>query len=314
MTAPASASLRVGTRGSLLARTQTGMVIDALCALHPAVAIETVVIRTSGDRDRREVTGAFVVELQEALLRGEVDLAVHSMKDLPTARPAGLTIAATPAREAREDAVISPRGGFEMLPAGSRIGTGSLRRSAQLRALRPELEYLPLVGNVDTRLRKLLAGDYDAIVLSVAGMRRLGYPVHEGGFEFEGVRLLVDVQPAERVLPAPGQGALALEGRADDGATQALVEPLGCAATASCVAAERALLGALGGGCRTPIGASAVVEGDRLRLAGVVAAPDGATVVRGEAEGPVAEPEALGRGLAERLIAEGAAAILAGCG
>lgn len=316
MTGGQASIARVGTRGSLLARTQTAMVVDALGRLHPGVTFETVLIRTSGDRNLREITGAFVVELQEALLRGEVDLAVHSMKDLPTARPPGLTIAAVPPREAREDAVVSLGAPFADLPPGSRVGAGSLRRSAQLRALRPDLVYLPLVGNVDTRLRKLVGGDYDAIVLSVAGMRRLGHDVDPstgGSFGFEGVALVVDVLPISAVMPAPGQGALAVECRAEDARALALASALGCAETACAVAAERALLAALGGGCRTPIGACGSLAEGRLHLAAVVAAPDGSRLVRGSDTGPASEPEALGARLAARMMAEGARDILAGC-
>lgn len=317
MTGSGSQVVRVGTRGSLLARTQTGIVVDALRSSHPGVALETIIIRTSGDRNLREVTGAFVVELQEALLRGDVDLAVHSMKDLPTLRPSGLTIAAVPAREAREDAVVSVHPSLAALPLGARVGAGSVRRSAQLRTIRPDLLYAPLVGNVDTRLRKLLAGDYDAIVLSVAGMRRLGYPIDPAAerntIEFEARHLHVDVLPPSVVLPAPGQGALAIECRADDAVVRELAATIDCPDTASAVTAERALLGALGGGCRTPIGASASVDRGTLRLEGVVVAPDGLKSVRGSETGPTSGPTSIGERLAARLMAEGARELLAAC-
>lgn len=300
--------VRVGTRGSLLARAQTARVAAALEALHPEARFETVVVRTSGDRDRREVVGAFVKELQEALFAHEVDIAVHSMKDLPTERPQGLTIAAVPPREDARDALVSPLGGLKHLPKGALVGTGSVRRTAQLRSLRQDLQFKPLVGNVDTRLRKLAEGEYQAIVLALAGMLRLGFEVSDGVLDGRG--LDVDLLEPAQMLPAPAQGALALECRSNDKRALALLTPLDDPASHAAVRAERAFLAALGGGCQTPVAAYAVVECSSCALRGLVAAPDGSRVIRGEADGSANEPEALGKALAERLLRLGAADIL----
>ena len=310
MTASDRGAIRIGTRGSPLARTQTGHVVAALSAAHPGVKFELVIIRTSGDRALRDVVGAFVKELQEALLCGAVDLAVHSFKDLPTERPDGLTIGAVPVRQDPRDAVLSPHGTFAMLPQGSRVGTGSARRAAQLRNLRPDLRFLPLVGNVDTRLRKLREGDYEAIVAALAGLRRLDLPISDGVLADTG--MTVDLLEIDGFLPAPGQGALAIECRSDDAYALDLIQPLDDPPSHVAVRAERAFLARLGGGCQTPVAAYATVEGDVLRLRGLVAAIDGATIVRGELTGATARPEALGDALADRLAREGALALLQG--
>ncbi len=289
-------ALRVGTRGSALARAQADQVLRRLRDLDPSRPLETVIIRTSGDRGEREVRGAFVKELQHALLRGEIDLAVHSLKDLPTDPVPGLQLAAVLEREDPRDVLIARNGWtWATLPPGARVGTGSPRRTAQLRALRPDLIYLPLVGNVDTRLRRLEEGAYDAIVLAMAGLIRLGR-----------AHVATEVFPLSRLLPAPGQGAIAVEVRAEDEGARALVERLNHLPTWQAVRAERAFLQALGGGCRVPIAAYAEVDGERLRLEGLVIAPDGSRMIRECIEGPAERAEVLGRILADRVKAQGA--------
>ncbi|MEM2610903.1 MAG: hydroxymethylbilane synthase [Candidatus Bathyarchaeia archaeon] len=287
---------RIGTRGSALALAQTEQVLRKLRALDPSLPLETVIIRTSGDRGHRETRGAFVKELQHALLEGEIDLAVHSLKDLPTDPVPGLRLAAVLEREDPRDALIARNGWtWATLPPGARIGTGSPRRTAQLRALRPDLVYLPLVGNVDTRLRRLDEGRYEAIVLAMAGLIRLGRADRA-----------TEVFPLEQLLPAPGQGAIALEIRADDERARMRVERLNHLPTWWAVMAERAFLRALGGGCRVPIAAHAEVRGDRLTLEGLVMAPDGSRGIRDRVEGPAEAAEALGQALADRMQAQDA--------
>lgn len=287
---------RIGTRGSALALAQTEQVLRKLRALDPSLPLETVIIRTSGDRGHRETRGAFVKELQHALLEGEIDLAVHSLKDLPTDPVPGLRLAAVLEREDPRDALIARNGWtWATLPPGARVGTGSPRRTAQLRALRPDLVYLPLVGNVDTRLRRLEEGRYEAIVLAMAGLIRLGRADRA-----------TEVFPLEQLLPAPGQGAIALEIRADDERARMRVERLNHLPTWWAVMAERAFLRALGGGCRVPIAAHAEVRGDRLTLEGLVMAPDGSRGIRDRVEGPAEAAEALGQALADRMQAQDA--------
>jgi hydroxymethylbilane synthase len=294
--------IRIGSRGSALALWQAEHVKARLLALGHEVEVR--VITTTGDRvlDRRLETvggkGAFLKEIEEALLAGEVDLAVHSLKDVPTALPAGLRLCAFLERADPRDAFISASGvTLAELPAGARIGTTSLRRQAQLRALRPELRLVDLRGNVDTRLRRLLEGAYDAILIATAGITRLG----------RGAEITEIVAP-EVILPAPGQGAIALECREGDAVSQA-VAPLHHAATARSVEAERAFLAGLGGGCNVPLGALAEASGEGLRLRGLVAREDGSSMLRGERQG--SDPAVLGRALAEDLLARGAGQLLA---
>jgi hydroxymethylbilane synthase len=239
--------------------------------------------------------GLFTKEIEEALLDGRADLAVHSLKDLPTELPAGLTIAATPEREDARDAMVGKR--LADLPAGATLGTSSLRRSAQLRKLRPDLHIESVRGNLDTRLRKLDQGQYDALVLASAGLKRLGW----------GDRIAEILEP-EVVCPAVGQGALAIE--TANGASREACRMLDHAPTRAAVTAERALLGALGGGCQVPIGAHATVTADRLHLVAVVVSPDGSELVRRSAGGPIAEAARIGRELGETLLAAGADRIL----
>ncbi|HEY58323.1 MAG TPA: hydroxymethylbilane synthase [Anaerolineae bacterium] len=294
-------TLVFATRPSALARWQTHWVIRALQDAHPGLTCREEIIVTRGDRvlDRPlpEIggKGLFTQELEAALLSGRVHAAVHSLKDLPTAIPPSLTVGAVPARAEVRDALVSAHGyTLATLPQGAVVGTSSLRRAAQLLALRPDLHIRPLRGNVDTRVRKALSKQYDAIVLAGAGLTRLGLTGH-----------VTQWLPLEVVLPAPGQGALAVQCRADDRATLRLLQAVDDAATRAAVAAERAFLAALGGGCAVPVAAYAQwVAPERLRLTGFVGATDGSGFWRGQMEG--AEPAALGRALAEQALAQGA--------
>jgi hydroxymethylbilane synthase len=296
--------IRIGSRGSALALWQAGHVKARLEALGHEVEIRAIV--TTGDRltDRRlEIVGgkgAFLKEIEEAMLADTVDLAVHSLKDVPVVLPAGLTLCATLERADPRDALLSSGGaGIRELPRGARMGTTSLRRRCQLMSLRPDLAVEDLRGNVDTRIRRLREGRYDAIVLALAGLIRLGREAEAA-----------EVLETDVLLPAPGQGAIVLECRARDTATAAAVAPLDHAPTAGAVAAERAFLAVLGGGCNVPLGAHAFwADGGVLQLAGLVGDPDGRTVIRGAGRGT--DPLALGRSVAEDLRARGAAGLLA---
>ena len=303
-------TLRVGTRASLLARTQTQSVIDALAGLRQGLAIETVPVSTEGDRSAAPLaqlggTGVFVSALREALLAGTIDVAVHSYKDLPTAPAVGITVAAVPQREDPRDALCA-RDGMTLLelPSGARIGTGSPRRAAQLRALDLGLEIVPIRGNVDTRLRKVGAapadGGLDGVVLAMAGLRRLGR-----------TELVSEPLDPIQVLPAPAQGALAVECRADDTVTRHLLAGLDDPGCRAAVAAERALLAALEAGCSAPVGALAEVteaeDGrEEIFLRGSVTAIDGRDAVRLSATGDRETAEQIGRRLAAELIELGA--------
>ncbi len=307
------ALLRIGTRGSALAQAQTASVVHGLRQQYPDLQIETVIIRTSGDRQRYEVLGAFVKELQEALLQRRIDVAVHSLKDLPTHPVEGLKLAAIPPRADARDMLVSRSGTLADLPPGARVGAGSLRRSAQMKWLRRDLQYLPLTGNVDTRLRKLREGQYDAIVLAAAGLERLGFlesPEDDTLNTPEGVELRLYPFSPEQVLPAPGQGALAVECREENTHVIALLEPLDHIPTRQAVTAERALLHALGGGCRVPIAAYATVQDGRLRLRARVADPEGVQVIEDSLEGDAQDAMSLGEELAQRLLQHGASGLL----
>lgn len=293
--------LRIGSRGSKLALWQAEWVSARLGELGEKSRIE--IIRTTGDKITdvalSEVggKGLFTREIEEALLAGRVDLAVHSLKDLPTVLPDGLALAAIPPREDPRDAVVGRRLGD--LSRGARVGTSSLRRAAQLRFVRPDLVVEPVRGNLDTRLRKLEEGQYDAIVLAVAGLRRLGWEAH-----------IAEILPLDRMLPAVGQGALAIETRKEDGSVQDVCARLDDPDTRRAVTAERALLAALGGGCQVPIGAHAETSGGTLSLRAVVISPDGAQAVSQEIHGDAEQAEELGHELGRRLLAAGAEAIL----
>ena len=307
-------TLRLGTRRSPLAMTQSGLVAAAVTAA-TGRAVELVEITTYGDTSQatNELisqiggTGLWVNSLREALLRGEVDFAVHSLKDLPTAEPERLVLAAVPEREDVRDVLLA-RDGHKLadLPAGARIGTGSLRRAAQLRLLRPDLEIVPIRGNIDTRAGFVSSGKLDGVVLAYAGLSRLGR-VGEATDYFD---------PAE-FLPAPGQGALAVECREDDTALREVFAELDHRPTRAAVVAERALLATLEAGCSAPVGGYAQVhhdDEDVLTLAGVVASAelrDGAIQsVRGSLTGPTDEAARLGAELAARMLAQGAAALM----
>lgn len=300
-----TATLVFATRPSALARWQTQWVIRALQAAHPGLTCREEVIITRGDKvlDRPlpEIggKGLFTQELEAALLEGRVHAAVHSLKDLPTQMAPGLTVGAIPQRAEVRDALIAAREvTLDTLPLGAVVGTSSLRRAAQLLAYRPDLTIRPLRGNVDTRVRKALEGQYDAIVLAGAGVTRLGLTEH--------VRQWL---PLEVMLPAPGQGALAVQCRADDEATLGLLAAIEDPATRAAVTAERAFLSALGGGCAVPVAAYAEPLSDgRLRLTGFVGATDGSAHWRGTLEGE--DPAPLGAALAQQALAEGAKAWL----
>ncbi len=298
---------RIGTRGSRLALAQTQWVAEALREYVPGLKLDVQVITTTGDkvRDRPLAglggTGVFTRELDVALLDGRVDLAVHSLKDVPTAMPEGITLAATPIREDPRDAFISRDGALlAELTAGARVGTGSLRRRAQLLATRPDLKVSELRGNVETRLRKLQTAQHlSGIILALAGVRRLGLD--------EAVTEILDI---EAWLPAPGQGALAVSSRAEDDAARELAARIDDPATRASVTAERAFMSRLEGGCHAPVGAYGRVENGQLVLDGLVAALDGGRVIRDGASGPVEDAASLGTALAERLLAAGGAEIL----
>ena len=289
----------IGSRGSKLALWQAEHTASLLAPLGVETRIE--IIKTTGDKiqdvplAQAGGKGLFTKEIDEALLSGAIDLAVHSMKDVPTGLPAGLTIAAIPEREEPRDAMIGCS--LADLQDGTRIGTSSLRRQAQLLAYRPQLEIQMLRGNVDTRLRKLDEGQYDAIVLAAAGLRRLGWQ--------DRIRELI---PVEVMCPAVGQGALAIETRDDRGAAYEVARKLDHADTHTAVTAERAMLEVLGGGCQVPVGGYAYLEKGVIHMRAIVASPDGSRVVRAELSG--VDPMRAGASLGRKLLEQGAEEIL----
>jgi hydroxymethylbilane synthase len=296
--------LLIGSRGSALALWQANWAKDRL--LKAGHQVEIRVIKTTGDKlvdvplTQSGTKGLFIKEIEEALLAGEIHLAVHSLKDLPTDQPAGLALAAVPPREDARDVFISRSGArFAQLPPGARVATSSLRRQSQLRSLRPDLEFVPLRGNLDTRLKKLDRGDCDALVLAAAGVHRLGWK-----------QRITEYFSPDQLCPAVGQGALAIEARARDAAVAEIVRPLDDDSTHAAVRAERAMLRALGGGCLVPIAAHARLEGDLMRLRGVVASVDGSRVIRSACSGPAGNPEWLGSRVAEDLAQQGAREVL----
>jgi hydroxymethylbilane synthase len=299
--------LRLGTRGSALARWQAEWVAARLAEL--GVQVELVPISTEGDQEQQKPLGQiggeglFTKEIQRALLDGRVDLAVHSLKDLPTVVVPGLALASVPPRESPGDVLISRNGEtFSQLSPGARLGTGSLRRRAQLLHSRPDLNMQDVRGNVDTRLRKLQSGDYDALVLAEAGIRRLELTKH-----------ITEALPKSLIMPAVGQGALGLEIRTDDDNTRRAVAALNDPDTHASVLAERALLAALRGGCLAPVGAWGRVEADgQLHLDATVLSADGKIKLVASGSAPSTEAEELGRTTAERLIAQGAAELISG--
>lgn len=299
-------SFVIGTRRSKLALAQTDMVRATLLAAHPGIEIGVEHITTKGDviLDRPLAAigdkGLFVTEIEDAMREGRVDIAVHSAKDLPSVLPPDMVLAAFPAREDARDALIS-RDGLQLaqLPEGATVGTSSLRRACQLRHVRPDLRIEDLRGNVDTRLRKLHEGQYDAIVLAAAGLHRLGLQAEIGEY----------LDPSV-MLPAVAQGILGIEIRAGDQATAALLAPLDNAEARIAATAERAFLARIGGGCQVPLAAYATVEQGEMTLAGVIGSRAG-RLVRGERRGLVADAAALGADLAEALLGEGGQALLA---
>ncbi|MBD0372284.1 MAG: hydroxymethylbilane synthase [Pyrinomonadaceae bacterium] len=303
--------LTIGSRGSRLALWQANWVRDALMSLHDGLEVRIEIIKTSGDV-MRDVPlaviggkGVFTKEIEEALLEGRIDLAVHSLKDLPTVLPEGLQLSAISEREDARDALILPEGqastnaSLESLPEGAIVGTSSQRRLSQLKHLRNDIQIKDLRGNVDTRLRKLDAGEYDAIILASAGLRRLGF----------GHRISQAI-PTEMILSAVGQGALGIETRARDADTIRLLRPVNHEPTQLACAAERSLLRALGGGCQTPIAAHAVIHKGRLKLDGLVASVSGDCIVRDRLEAEASRAESAGRALASRLLELGADTLL----
>ena len=300
--------VRIGTRASTLARTQSTLVAEALTAA-TGLATELVLIRTEGDVSREPLaqiggTGVFVTALRDALLRGDVDIAVHSLKDLPTADPVGIALAAVPRREDPRDVVVA-RDGLTLgeLPAGARVGTGAPRRVAQIEALGLGVDLVEVRGNVDTRIGKVASGDLDAVVLARAGLARLGR-----------IDEATEVLDPLQVLPAPGQGALAVECRADAELVTVLRNALDDPRTRACVVAERALLAELEAGCSAPVGALAEVAegdlGDELWIRAVALSFDGALSVRRSASGPLDDAAGLGQKLAAEMLADGAAELI----
>jgi hydroxymethylbilane synthase len=299
----------IGTRGSQLALWQTNWVKAQTEKHHPGIEVEIKVISTKGDRVLdvslpklgEEGKGLFTKELEDALFEHRVDLAVHSLKDLPTELPAGLHIGAICEREDARDALVArnPTVSFNELPDRALIGTSSLRRQAQLKSVRPDLVIEPVRGNVDTRLRKLDEGRYDAIVLAAAGLHRLGH-----------ANRITEHLSEDLMLPAVGQGALAIETREDDVTTAEIIQTLNHEATRLACSAERAFLKGLGGGCLVPIAAHATIKSDVMTLNGLVASPDGSEIVRAQQSGPSQDADLLGQQLADELLARGAARIL----
>jgi hydroxymethylbilane synthase len=299
-------TLRIGTRASLLAVTQSTWVKTQIEQAYPQTRVELVKITTKGDKildvplAKVGGKGLFVKEIEDALLAGEVDLAVHSMKDVPTELPQGLHIGIIPIRETPYDAFLSNRcEAIAALPTGATIGTSSLRRKSQLLAMRPDVTIIDLRGNIDTRLRKLDEGQYDAIILAGAGLHRLGLADR-----------ITALLPAEQMLPAISQGALGIELRRDDAELHAGLHFLHHQATAVAVAAERAFLTRLEGGCQVPIGAFATLSGDTVHLTGLIAEIDGGHLIRDTLSGPLGEAAHIGLRLAETLLARGGKAIL----
>ena len=299
-------TIRIATRKSPLALWQAHFVQSRLQQLYPQLRVELLPMSTKGDKildsplAKVGGKGLFVKELEQAILAGDADIAVHSMKDVPVEFPDGLGLSIICEREDPRDAFVSARfTSMAELPAGSRVGTSSLRRQCQLRASRPDLQILDLRGNVNSRLAKLDGGEYDAILLAAAGLKRLGLQER-----------ITTLLPPEQSLPANGQGAVGIECRLDDDELLTLLAPLEHLPTRQRVLAERAMNRALQGGCQVPIGAYAELEGDQLWLRGLVGSPDGRQILHAECRGAASEPEALGQALADQLLAQGAARLL----
>jgi len=298
--------LRIATRKSPLALWQAEHVAAALRRIHPGLTVEIRGMSTRGDKildaplAKVGGKGLFVKELEQGMLAGEADIAVHSMKDVPVDFPAGLHLPTILEREDPRDAFVSERfDGLDDLPEGARVGTSSLRRQCQILERRPDLRIEPLRGNVNTRLARLDGGDYEAIILAAAGLKRLGF----------GSRIRAILETTQS-LPAIGQGAIGIECRVGDARTNALIAPLHHPDTAERVLAERAMNQRLQGGCQVPIAGHATLHGDRLQLSGLVGDPGGGRIVRAQAEGPRAEAQSIGVAVADALLGQGAEAIL----
>ena len=300
-------TVKIATRKSPLAMWQAEYVRDELIKLHPDLQVELVKMSTQGDKildvplAKVGGKGLFVKELEQGMLAGDADIAVHSMKDVPVELPHGLHLPVVCSREDPRDAFVSNTySTLAELPQGAKVGTSSLRRECQLRTDRPDLDVIPLRGNVNTRLAKLDAGDYDAIILASAGLKRLGFE--------DRIR---SVLTPEQSLPAIGQGAVGIESRVNDDEINALIAPLRCPDTWITVSAERALNKRLAGGCQVPIGGYALLDKGQIWLRGLVGRPDGSEMLRAEVSGKAEDAEALGIALAEDLLAQGADKILA---
>jgi hydroxymethylbilane synthase len=296
--------LVVGSRRSKLALLQTESVITRIREANPDIEVSISKITTTGDKDQRswpdnKVTAMFVTELEQALLEGRIDIAVHSLKDMPTELPGGLCLLAVTERLDSRDILVA-KAKLSELAAGSRIGTGSLRRTVQLMVYRSDLQVRPIRGNIDTRLGKVLSGEFDGVIVAAAAMLRLGLK-----------EKISEYLPLESFLPAVGQGALAVEARVDDTDIMSLVSPLNNLTSWQAITAERAFLHALGGGCRAPVAALGTVNGDRLRLEGMVANTGGEKILRATEEGSAESAAEIGAKLAERMFAMGAVAIIA---
>src|ERR1017187_3665036 len=293
--------LTIGSRGSQRALWQARWIQARIQSFGMETRLE--IIHTTGDKitdvalSKVGTKGLFTKEIEEALLSGAIDLAVHSLKDMPTDLPDGLTLSAIPEREYPRDAMVGRS--LDSLATKGRVGTSSLRRAAQLRAKRPDLDIENIRGNLDTRLRKLDEGQYDAIVLASAGLRRLGWE-----------NRITELLDPDVMCPAGGQGAFAVETRADGGAAEEIAKRLEHRESRIAVTAERAVLRALGGGCQVPIGAYATVDADVVRLRAIIVSPDGTEIIRKQASGPVSEAATIGRALGEELLAQGGRQIL----
>jgi hydroxymethylbilane synthase len=299
-------NLKIGTRGSKLALTQTNFVAEKIKKIMPEASVEISIIRTSGDimEDisllKMGGKGVFVKEIEDALLSGAIDLAVHSMKDVPTEIPAGLEFAAVLQREDVRDILVSKDNRkIEQMPRGARIGTGSLRRASQLLAVLPDVAIIPLRGNLVTRLKKIETENLAGVIVAAAGMKRMGFADR-----------ITQFIPVEIMLPAVGQGALGLEVRVDDEELKNILAKINHAPTYTEVTAERSFLRHLGGGCRLPIAALGKLEGTKLSLEGLVADPQGSSIIRDKVQGAVFEAEELGKRLAEIILEKGGKKLL----
>ncbi|HOO89210.1 MAG TPA: hydroxymethylbilane synthase [Syntrophales bacterium] len=298
--------IRIGTRGSDLALVQANWVSDRLRGLHKDLSVEIVPIRTRGDRMQNislvEIggKGVFVKEIEEALLRGDIDIAVHSMKDVPVDLPEGLIIGTIPEREDSRDVLISREGRkMEGLPKGARIGTGSLRRRMQIKSLMPDIEIVPIRGNIDTRIKKIVTENLDGIIIAAAGMKRMGRS-----------REITQYIPLEVMMPSVGQGVLGLESREDDRVVEELIRPLNHPDSMVELSAERTFLRCLGGGCQVPIAGIARKQGDSLIMKGLVGSVDGRVMIMDEVRGNSDDWEDVGSTLAENILSRGGQAIL----